>query len=193
MSDAIVARVYRALLRSYPATFRAEYGDDMVRLLEDQLRDEAMPIVVARALADLAVTVPDQHLEAHMRTPTRLVPFAYLVIAAAAVATAVLSGSRPVVAVVAVAVAAAAGAVGLTSWRHARAVTETDPTAGWWKFLLAAPLLVLFVLGAAAIHVSAWYVGLGLVVGAAVSFVIGIVLAIAHLARVARAGATASI
>lgn len=32
-------RLYRALLRLYPATFRDRFGDEMVQLLDDQLRD----------------------------------------------------------------------------------------------------------------------------------------------------------
>jgi hypothetical protein len=54
----------------------------MVQLLRDQYDDEPAWRVVARAAADLAITIPSQHLEAHMNRPsTHLVPLLYTAVA----------------------------------------------------------------------------------------------------------------
>jgi hypothetical protein len=61
------ARVYRALLRVYPAAFRERFGDEMVQLFGDQLRvarADAAPAGAARtwlrAIGDLAVTAASE-------------------------------------------------------------------------------------------------------------------------------------
>jgi putative ABC transport system permease protein len=47
-----VIRFYRALLRIYPASFRHEYGEEMIRAFSDQLREaEGAPARAARAAA----------------------------------------------------------------------------------------------------------------------------------------------
>lgn len=63
-------RLYRRLLRLYPADFRARYGDEMTRLFREQLRDaksSGEPRHVAslwvRCLVDFVVTAPRQHFE----------------------------------------------------------------------------------------------------------------------------------
>jgi hypothetical protein len=62
-------RVYRGLLRLYPARFRARFADDMVQLFGDQLRQarsHGPPAAVAgtwlRAVTDLAVTAASEHI-----------------------------------------------------------------------------------------------------------------------------------
>jgi hypothetical protein len=62
--------VYRRLLRLYPAAFRARYGDAMISLFREQLRDarssgerNQIASLWARCIADLVVTIPKQHLE----------------------------------------------------------------------------------------------------------------------------------
>ena len=62
-------RVYRALLRVYPAAFRDRYGEEMVQLLGDQLTDartRAGGTGVARTwlqvLGDLAVTATSERM-----------------------------------------------------------------------------------------------------------------------------------
>lgn len=64
-------RAYRALLRLYPAPFRARFGDELVQLCGDLLRDAregragSGGVVGAwlRVLADVALTAPAEHLE----------------------------------------------------------------------------------------------------------------------------------
>ena len=62
--------IYRRLLRFYPAAFRARYGDAMISLFREQLRDarssgerRQIASLWARCLVDLVVTVPKQHFE----------------------------------------------------------------------------------------------------------------------------------
>ncbi len=66
--DAGHERVYRGLLRLYPAEFRARFSDEMVQLFGDQLNDArtgGAPAATARTwlrtLGDLAVTAASEH------------------------------------------------------------------------------------------------------------------------------------
>ena len=86
-------RVYRGLLRLYPAAFRDRFTDEMVQLFNDQLRDAhagGAPAAAAgtwlRTLADLAMTAASDHarrdrtvahsLTGSPSTPTRLLGLA---------------------------------------------------------------------------------------------------------------------
>jgi len=89
------ARVYAALLALYPRRFRREYGEDMVLLFAEQLRDENAWRVYSRAATDLALTVPTSYLEVVMKTSTS--PFLSMFLGAVAVAGimfAVVSGTN---------------------------------------------------------------------------------------------------
>ena len=60
-------RLYRLLLRLYPASFRNEYGEEMVRLFAERRRNTGAPARVMlwiEALRDAAVTAPRVHLDA---------------------------------------------------------------------------------------------------------------------------------
>jgi hypothetical protein len=61
-------RLYRGLLRLYPAAFRARFSDEMVQLFSDQVRDAGTDGASAgvagmwlRTLGDLAVTAASEH------------------------------------------------------------------------------------------------------------------------------------
>ena len=64
-------RLYRRLLRLYPAEFRHQYEDEMRRLFAEQLWDArrsgggrmAIAGLWSRTLLDLAITAPRQHME----------------------------------------------------------------------------------------------------------------------------------
>ncbi len=115
-----MSRTYRALVRLYPPAFRDEYGDDLVALLHDQLADEPGPRVWARAIRDLLLTVPTQHLEAHMHHPSQR---ALTVVAAAAAIVALVIGSViGSVAVPALIVVVGGVWVSLASWRSNQVV-----------------------------------------------------------------------
>ena len=103
---------YRALVRLYPRSFREAYAEDLEQLLRDQLRDEPALRVWSRALLDLALTVPAQHLETRMsRVPSQAARYGAL---SALAPVAVVAGRRARV---------------LGDGRHA--------AAHWWKYLAA--------------------------------------------------------
>lgn len=63
----ISERIYRLLLKAYPASYLREYAEPMVQHFRDQLREAAHANKKIgfwfRMLADLARTVPRRHLE----------------------------------------------------------------------------------------------------------------------------------
>jgi hypothetical protein len=61
-------RAYRTLLWLYPPSFRREYGDHMVAVFEDMLRDDPAAHVWSRVVVDAARSIPIQHTEAVMAT-----------------------------------------------------------------------------------------------------------------------------
>lgn len=69
-------RIYRWILRAYPARFRAEFGDEMARLFRDQRREVGGRPALMRlwldTLADAAASLPDQHADALSRRLRRL-------------------------------------------------------------------------------------------------------------------------
>ena len=140
----VVAGAYRAVQHLYPRRFRAEYGDDMVALFREQLRDEPAWRVCGRALIDLAVTVPVLHVEAHMsrsRTPV-FVLVAGLVAAAAAFMF--------VEGLLGVTIAFLGVALAVLIWRRERPARERQRFAAkWWVFLGGGAGLLVIVIGAA--------------------------------------------
>lgn len=77
-------RAFRALIRLYPMTFRVRYGDQMVGLFVDELREAhgdrttlAIVRLWARVLGDIIATAPSQHLrkESPVLQPVDPVPF----------------------------------------------------------------------------------------------------------------------
>jgi hypothetical protein len=186
---------YRVLLRLYPRQFRAEYGEDMVQLLADQLRDESAPRVFARTLVDVLISVLNRRLEARMNRPVPLaVPFTFAAISASALLTAMVVGSATVWAVFALAAAAAAGAISWAAIRNVRVVGAGRVSSHWWQFLLAGAA------GLAALRVidilvdegpdNIWYVWMAAIFLSIGAVATGVVLGVARLA-VRRRGAAA--
>jgi hypothetical protein len=62
-------RIYRFLLRAYPARYREQYGEPMACCFRDQLRAAGTPVAFARlwarTMCDLACTVPGHRLRLH--------------------------------------------------------------------------------------------------------------------------------
>jgi hypothetical protein len=54
-------RVYRALLRCYPAAFRDEYASEMTQVFRDRLREDRSPRMWLDLMTDLALTAPREH------------------------------------------------------------------------------------------------------------------------------------
>lgn len=169
-----IVRAYRASLRLYPRRFRAEYGDDMVALFEDQLRDEHTARVVGRAALDLALSAPTRHLEAHMhRTSTTA-----LVVTFVAVAVAVAAVGGPL---------GLTGALGLLvlaaiAWRRSRPVGGAAD-GGWWKLLLGGlallGLLIVITSATGELPEGGWFVAMTALFTSFALIGAGIVLGIA--------------
>ena len=118
-SDRFVVRSYGAIVKLYPRQFRDEYGPDMVLLFREQCSDESAWRVLARVAVDLAITIPNQHLETRMRrTPSPLVPLLYLAFSAAGLFVAIVGGSNRSGRVIGLSVALGAGVVGALAWRR---------------------------------------------------------------------------
>ena len=54
---------YRALLRLYPASFRAEYGDELCAAFAERLRDTSRPRAIAGAIADVLPNALAAHFD----------------------------------------------------------------------------------------------------------------------------------
>jgi hypothetical protein len=176
----LMLRTYRAAQHLYPRRFRLEYGDDMVDLLRDQLRDEPTWRVAGRTLIDLAVTVPVTQVEVHMprsRTPMLVLVAGLL----AAVATFTF-----VEGLLGVAVALLGVALAALIWRRERPARERGVvTAKWWIFLVGGAGLLAIVIGAASaageLSEPAWVIAMiGLLTSVALVGA-GILLGIIHL------------
>lgn len=176
-------RAYAALVRLYPRQFRESYGTDMVRLFRDQCRDETRPRLYLRTTVDLILTIPHQHLEAHMkRNPTPALLLAYLTVALVGVVVAIVGGSNPFALIVGAALAATGSGLAIATWRQAAPFRDSGLSHQWWKFVLAGPALIGCVIVAAGLGVEAWFLGLAVIFAAFGLFALGLVLAVVHLA-----------
>lgn len=187
MNSPRAVRAYRALLRLYPRRFREEYGVDMALLFADQLRDEPAGRVWARGAVDLAITIPAQHLEAHMDPPPNpTVPVVFAALSVTGVVFALVAGSNLGLAGFGLAVVVVAGALAAASWRHSRTVTAARPgPSHWWKVLtagvgvLTATIVLLNVVGEVS---DVWWGPMMLTLLAGIlTTATGLILGIAHL------------
>ena len=178
----MAVRVYGTLVGLYPRRFRDDYGADMVQLVRDQCVDEPAWRVCARAAIDLAITIPTQHLEAHMnRPPSHVVPLLYTAVAIGGVLLAIVGGTNVAMLIVGACIAVAAGMMTAIAWRRAGPLRATSPNGGWWKFVVAGPCIVVAVIIAAGLGVEAWFVGMVSVFVAFVLTGIGLALGLARL------------
>lgn len=132
---------YRRLVRLYPRSFRDAYGDDLVALFEDQRADEPASRVWRRALADLLVSVPVQHLEVHMsRRSPRTVSAGVVVIGVVLLSAGTVVGTAvsPLLLLAGVGLVVA-GVVVLQQHRDVVAPTFAE---SWWKPAVAGVALL---------------------------------------------------
>ena len=181
--DPLVTRAYGALLWLYPRQFREEYRDDMVLLVRDQCREESPWRVLARSAVDLAITIPKQHLEAHMRRTPSLDRPSRLPGPVARRHRADDRGRQ-------------CGrrrrdrlrrrrhrrCARRIAWRRSAPASEpATVTASWWKFVVAGPVLFALVILGAGVGVNAWFLGILTVLSGVVSIATGLVLGVMHL------------
>lgn len=183
-ADRATVRVYRSLLRLYPREFRDEYGADMVQLLRHQCTDEPAWLVGARCALDLAITIPTQHMEAHMNRPsTHLVALLYTALAAGGLLFAILAGTNITIVIIGLCIAVAAGTMAAVTWKRSGPIGARISTDGWWKLVLAGPCIIVAVIVAAGFGVEAWEVMMLALLVAFVATGTGVLLGIARLAQ----------
>jgi hypothetical protein len=88
---------YRALLRAYPRSFRADYGAPMTQLFADRLNDVGAKAWL-RTVPDLARSAPQQRMETVMSALSQFSPFTRflaLIAATGALGVAVVFGGGP--------------------------------------------------------------------------------------------------
>ena len=133
--------VYGRLTALYPRSFRDDYRADLVALFAQQLGDEPPGRVWSRALRDLAVSVPIQHLEAHMNRPSpHIVTLGFGVVAGAMALLAAIAGTAPVTPLFA-GLALVAGVFAYWSWQTGRTLDPVDGGRLWWKLVMAGATL----------------------------------------------------
>jgi hypothetical protein len=133
----------------------------MVQLVRDTCEDESTWRVWSRISADLAISIPTQHLETHMqRNPSPLIPLIYTAIAAAGIVLALTGGTSIPLLVLGLVVAVTAGTTAIVAWRRIAPVGGSVQTTHWWKLVLAGPVIVGSVVIAASAGVEAWFAGL---------------------------------
>ncbi len=182
--DRATVRVYRSLLRLYPQEFRDEYGADMVQLVRDQCSDEPALLVGARCALDLALTIPTQHLEAHMNRPsTHLIPLLFTALASGGLLFAILGGSNIAIVVIGVCIAVAAGTIAVVAWKRSGPIGAKLATDSWWKLVLAGPCIIVAVIVVAGFGVEAWELMMLALLVAFVATATGVLLGIARLAQ----------
>jgi hypothetical protein len=134
---------YRATIRLYPRSFRDEFGDDLVHLFADQLADERASRVVARTILDLALSVPQRHLESDMHVSrTSVLPIVFFVLALSSLVVGLVVGHPAVLAVCAL-VTLAFLALALVALHRARPLHEVATLPSRWWVVLGAGVALL--------------------------------------------------
>ncbi|MEY2403680.1 MAG: hypothetical protein QOD38_1231 [Acidimicrobiaceae bacterium] len=186
-SSRLTVVMYRHAMHLYPRGFREEYGDDLVVLLSEQLRDEPAWRVTARTVVDLALTVPTRHLEATMhRSMTPFVPPFFGALALSSLIVGLVVG-RPIVLLACLAIAGLAGGLGLAAHRRARPVAApATASAQWWKVLVSGvglmAALIVVTTATGELPDNGWFVAMITGLTAIVLMSTGVVLGITHLA-----------
>ena len=172
--------MYRAAQHLYPRRFRAEYGDDMVALLRDQLRDEPAWRVCGRAVVDLAVTIPVRYVEVHMSRSRTPVSVLVATLAAAAMAFAFVEG------LLGVTIAFLGVTLAILIWRRERPARDRQTFAAkWWAFLVGGTGLLAIVIGwataAGELSEPAWVIAMIGLLGSVALVGAGVVLGLVRL------------
>ncbi|MFN0089449.1 MAG: hypothetical protein ACKVWR_04135 [Acidimicrobiales bacterium] len=143
MSATRHAKAYRRLTGLYPRAFRHEYGEDLVATFAAQIADDGPARSWLRATRDLSVTVPLQHLEAHVHRPapqsTRTVVGVVVGVAATVVGIAI---GASFYALLLVMLAAVAFLIAVRSARSGSPATTTPGERSWKKALVVGTVLL---------------------------------------------------
>ena len=187
MSTNRLVSAYRHTIRLYPRPFREEFGDDLVRMFADQLGDEPTVRVVTRTVLDLALSVPQRHLESDMNvTRVSVLPFVFFVLALTSLVVGLVVGHPAVLGACALATLAFL-ALALVALHRARPLSELRPTtARWWVVLTAGVVLmaglVIVTNRTGELPEGGWFLAMVLGLTAIVLIVTGVILGVVHVA-----------
>ena len=177
---------YRHTIRLYPRSFRDEFGDDLVRLFADQLAEEPAPRVITRTVLDLALTVPQRHLESDMHvTRSSVVPVVFFVLALASLVVGLVVGHPAVLGICALA-ALALVALGLLALHRTRPLSELRTLPSRWWVVLGAGVallvgLVMVTTATGELPEGGWFLAMVTGLAAIVLIATGLVLGAVHL------------
>jgi hypothetical protein len=150
---------YREMLRIYPRSFRERFGDEMLTLFADLLKDAGRPgerFGVARlwahAIADLITSATSEQWEEQMNHHPILARAAVVAIPITVVGGLLVAG--PIVALVALALSVVAAL-----FVYSRRITPSNRGRGdrWWVACLAGVALVAAAFGSLALPISSDY------------------------------------
>jgi hypothetical protein len=133
--------VYGRLLWLYPASFRREYGEAMVQVFCDRLRDEPTVRTWRRTLGDLARSVPKQRIEVFTSEQQQSTLSWIAVIAAVALPFAALS----TVGIPAIALLAAVAAWLANQQRRGR-LLRLPGQRTWYRWVVSGGVILAIVL-----------------------------------------------
>jgi len=144
--------VYRHMTRLYPPSFRHDYGADLVVLFASQIEDERPARVWARTCRDLAISVPTQRMEAHMKRPSsHLLTALFGAVAGSAALLALIIGTGPAMPLFLV-VALLSSATTIWLCQAAQPIRADKAGNGsWWKMFLAGAALAALTFAAMAV------------------------------------------
>lgn len=143
MSTNRLVNAYRHTIRLYPRSFRDEFGDDLVGLFADQLADERAARVVTRTILDLALSVPQRHLESDMHlTRTSVLPVVFFALALASLVVGLAVGHPAVLGACALATLAFLG-LALVALHRARPLHEVRSIPSRWWVVLGCGVVLL--------------------------------------------------
>jgi hypothetical protein len=187
MTAARLVKAYRLTIRLYPRPFRDEFGEDLVQLFADQLADERAPRIVARTVLDLALSVPQRHLESDMRTTrSSILPVMFFVAALTSLAVGLAIGHPSVLALCAFATLAFI-ALALVAIHRARPLSEVrSAPSRWWVALTAGVVLlvglILVTNATGELPEGGWLLAMITGLTSVVLIGTGVVLGVVHLA-----------
>lgn len=186
MSGERQVRAYRRLTRAYPRAFVDEYGPDMVLVFREQLRDEGPIRVWLRTLVDLALTIPNRHLEARMSAPTPFAPVLFGAVGIAGLVTLAVGGTSRGSLIVGLVMAIVGFGLAVAALRRARPLGVDHPARGWQLVAVGGLILVGLVVGTTVIGdlgEYGWFIAMATGLTAVIVLAAGVILVATELTR----------
>ncbi len=148
MTTRVHVVAYRTLISAYPRAFRENYREDLVSTFTLQLDALGATRCWLRALTDLAVTVPAQHLEAQMKHPsTTRVSTASLALAIGTFIAAAVTGTS-IYGLIFLTTGAIAVVIAVLSRKAARPAIKLEDSRSWKKYLASGSVLLVVLIAA---------------------------------------------